>query len=80
MSVIWLAVDDEPGSDSRRGYIERNAKSPVDPPSQGWLGHYSDRERVRISGLWNQNHVDEAWDAAFLDTFDGLISTTRRSA
>jgi hypothetical protein len=88
MWFLWLPVGDEPGPDSRRGYIERNAiallsnygKSPVDPPSHSWLGHYSDRERVRISGLWNQNHVDEACDAAFLDTLDDLVSAARRAA
>lgn len=88
MSFIWLPVGDEPGPDSRRGYIERNAiallsnygKAPLDPPSQYWLGHYSDRERVRNSGLWNQNHVDEVCDAAFFDTLDALVSAARRAA
>jgi hypothetical protein len=88
MSFIWLPVGDEPGPDSRRGYIERSAiallsnygKAPLDLPSQSWLGHYSDRERVRNSGLWNQNHVDEVCDAAFFDTLDALVSAVRRAA
>jgi hypothetical protein len=41
---------------------------PLDLPSQDWRGHYSDRERIRNSGLWNENHVDEVCNAAFLDT------------
>ena len=85
MPFLWLAVEDEPGPDSRRGYIERNAiallsnygKEPVDPPSPGWLGHYSDRERVRLSNLWNSNHVDEPYDAGFLDTFECLVELAR---
>ena len=85
MSLLWLAVDDEPGPDSKRGYIERNAiallsnydKEPVDPPSSGWLGWDSDRERVRWSGLWNNNHVDEQYDSAFLDTMESLIDQMR---
>ena len=40
MPFLWLAVDDEPGAESLRGDIERNAiallsnfgKQPVDPP------------------------------------------------
>ena len=81
MPFLWLAVDDEPGPDSLRGYIERNAiallsnygREPIDPPSQSWLGHYSDREKVRQSGLWNNNHVDDDYTHAFLDTMQQLI-------
>ena len=81
MPFLWLSVEDEPGSDSLRSYIERNAiallsnygKEPIDPPSQGWLGHHSDRERVRLSGLWNNNHVDDDYDAASLDIMQQLI-------
>ena len=88
MCFLWLAIEDEAGPESRRGYIERNSiallsnynKAGLDPPSQGWLGHHSDRERVRKSGLWNQNHVDEVYDLAFLDTLDRLVSDVRRAA
>ena len=81
MPFLWLTVEDEPGLDSLRGYIERNAIAllsnyecePIDPPSPGWLGYHSDRERVRLSGLWNSNHVDDDYDAAFLDTMQELI-------
>ena len=37
-----------------------------DPPSTDWLGHLSDRERVRRLGLWNNNHVDEDYAPSFL--------------
>ncbi len=88
MPFLWLAIEDEPGPESRRGYIERNAivllsnygKPALDSPSQGWLGHYSDRERVKKSGLWNQNHVEEDYDSAFLDTLDRLVTDLRRAA
>ena len=78
MPFLWIDIGDEPGPDSQRGYIERNAialisnfgKLPLDPPSQDWLGHYCSRERVRTSGLWNSNHVDEDYDPAFLDTLE----------
>jgi hypothetical protein len=88
MSFLWVPIEDKAGPDSRRGYIERNAiallsnfgKMSLDPPSQHWLGHHSDRERVRKSGLWNQNHVEEVYDSAFLDNLDELVSNARRAA
>ena len=84
MPFVWLPLEDEAGPESRRGTIERNSiallsnynRPPLDPPSQGWLGRHCDRERVRRSGLWNSNHVDESYDPAFLDELDRLISET----
>ena len=88
MPFLWLAIEDEPGRDSRRGYVERNAiallsnvaKRPIDTPSHSWLGHLCDVEKVRASGLWNSNHVDEAYAPAFLDTIDRLIDQMGRQA
>src|SRR5438270_834093 len=82
MPFVWLVMDDEPGSGSARGYIERNSiallsnyvKEPIDPPSPTWLGHHCDRPRVRKSGLWNSNHVDESYEPIFLDLFDRFAS------
>ena len=81
MPFLWLAVNDKPGPDSLRGYVERNAiallsnyaKDPLDPPSTFWLGHLCDRKRVQHSGLWNQNHVEGACGPRFLDTLERLI-------
>ena len=81
MSFLWLSVDDESGPQSQRGFIERNAiallsnygKPPIDPPSDSWLGSYCTREKVRTSGLWNSNHVDEGYDPTFLDALASLI-------
>ena len=64
MPFLWLNVDDGPGPNSQRNLIERNAiallshaRTPAaDAPSSRWLGAFSDRERVRTSGLWNNNH------------------------
>lgn len=79
--VIWLRIDDRPGPESQRGWIERNSiallsnhgKAQLDPPSASWLGHHSSRPLVRSSGLWNQRHVEERHDAAFLDDLELLI-------
>ena len=81
MPFLWLSVEDEPGPQSLRGFIERNAiallsnygRPPIDPPSDSWLGIYCTRNRVRTSGLWNSNHVDESYDPAFLDTLALLV-------
>ncbi len=63
--------------------VERNAiallsnfrKEPVDSPSESWVGHHSDRERVCLSGLWNNNHVEDACDPGFLNRFASLIDS-----
>lgn len=81
MPFVWLPIEDPPGPGSLRGYMERNSIALVsnyrddrlDPPSVGWLGLHSDRDRVVRSGIWNNNHVDEAHDPAFLDVLDELI-------
>lgn len=85
MPLLWVAIDDEPGLASLRGDIERNAiallsnfdREPIDAPSENWLGHHCNRERVRKSGLWNSNHVDEAFDPAFLDRLGRFIAAMK---
>jgi hypothetical protein len=74
LPFAWLDIPDEAGPESKRGYIERNAiallsnfgRDQLDAPSTKWLGHNSSRDLVRDSGMWNQRHVDEGYDAAFL--------------
>ena len=83
MPFLWLNVDDGPGPDSQRDPIERNAiallshaRTPAaDTPSSRWLGAFSDRERVRTSRLWNNNHIEENHDASFLDAMERLVGT-----
>ena len=86
MPFLWLKVDDAPGPESRRGLIKRHAiallsaygEPPADPPSPDWLGRHSDRELIRHSGLWNNKHVQEAYDPTFLDQMEGLIADLQR--
>ena len=83
MPFIWLEIDDEPGPDSLRGYIEKNSLAllsnfhrnnrPVDSPSESWLGHCAKSSKVKKSGLWNSNHVDESLDDQFFETFESLL-------
>lgn len=81
MPFLFIHIDDAPGPGSLRGVIERNAiallsnygKRPLDAASKDWLGARCPRDRVRASHLWNQNHVDEAYEPAFLETLEALI-------
>ncbi len=82
MPFLWLEVDDEPGPNSMRKYIERNSiallsnfkSAPTDPPSPAWLGKYCASDKVRESGLWNANHVDGEYDPGFLDVLVRLVA------
>jgi hypothetical protein len=84
MPFLWLAVKDAPNPTSLRGIIERNSiallsnynstDNALDPPSLNWLGLLADREFVRRSGLWNVQHVTEAYDPSFLDLLERLVN------
>ena len=87
MSVVCLPVEDAPGPDSLRASIARNAiallsgfvETSPDPPSSYRLGRHCPRERVRGSGLWNDDHMDAAPDATFLEVLGDLVLNTRSS-
>jgi hypothetical protein len=80
MSVICLPVNDPPSRTSLRGIVERGsigllsraARESIDIPSLRWLGHSSDRESIRSSGLWNVNHTDDGYDESFLTVLTNL--------
>jgi len=81
LPFLWLKVDDEPGRESMRSYIEKNSialisnleREPVDSRSDGWLGHNSPNRKIRGSGLWNSEHADEGYDTNFLEKMDEAI-------
>ena len=83
MPFAVLAIPDAPGPDSQRAYVERNSigllsnygRSRLDPASQDWLGRFCPAERVRLSGLWNSQHVEERHERDFLAQFDRLVGT-----
>lgn len=82
MPFLWLDVEDPPGRNSLRGYIESNSiamlsnynRKVIDPPSNDWLGLHSPRTKIRESGLWNQNHVEETYDPNFLSILGDLVT------
>ncbi len=87
MPFLWLNVGDEPGSESDRVRIKRNAiallsgyrEPALDPPSGCWLGHSSDDCRVRRSGLWNRQYVEAAnYDPSFLDDMERWLARIMR--
>ncbi|WP_052360358.1 hypothetical protein [Solidesulfovibrio alcoholivorans] len=81
LPFILLDISDEPGPDSLRADIEKGSiallsnfdKPQIDPPSSNWLGCYSNREKVRRSGLWNSDHVDKKVDMQFLDKLNKCL-------
>lgn len=80
---LWVTLDDEPGADSDRAYVERNAIALVSsydeattPRADDWLGRHSRSPQIRESGLWNVNHVEEEYDPAFLDVFEDAVAET----
>jgi hypothetical protein len=76
MPFLWLSVPDR----ADRGYIERNSIALLscltggpDMPSPNWLGHDAVRAEIRESGLWNVNHVNDAYEPEFLDRLAQLV-------
>ncbi|AGB15226.1 hypothetical protein Halru_0595 [Halovivax ruber XH-70] len=84
LPFLWIDVDDEPGPDSERAYLESNLialvsnykTEPIDPRASDWLGGHCPSEPIRNSGLWNVNHVDEAYDSNFLTLLETRIDET----
>ena len=84
LPLLCLDVGDEPGPASERAVIERNAiallscySAPApDGASAAWLGRFSDRVRVRRSGLWNNDHVVKDYDPTFLDLLARRVDNT----
>lgn len=83
MTVLWVAVPDQPGPKSQRATIERNAIAllsnrlhPMDTPSPTWLGRNSPTALIRGSGLWNLNHVEEDHEPAFLNLLESAVERT----
>ncbi len=84
MPFLWLEIEDEPSPNSMRSRIERNSIALISKfnmeygwGDENWLGIYSNRERVRNSGLWNNNYVGDEYDPTFLDDLERLIGEMR---
>lgn len=81
---LWVDLDDEPGPDSDRAYVEQNAiallsnfeEQTIDPRADDWLGTHSRSRKIQESGLWNVNHVEEEYESAFLDRLEDAVGDT----
>lgn len=76
MPFLWVGVNGPPGPNSKRLLIEKNAiallsnygrKVKVDSTSLNWLGKYAWSDKIKISGLWNVDYVDQDYDQDFLN-------------
>lgn len=83
MSLLWLAIEDAAGPQSDRAYLERNLiallagpSGPIDLPSSGWLGQYSNHESITRSGLWNINHTGLIYDPEVLNVLEQYVNST----
>lgn len=88
LELVWLPVNDDPGPESLRGFVERNSiallsnvgRNELDVASGSWLGRHSDRPLVRSSGLWNNEHTCDDYSSAFLPELSRLISCVETSS
>lgn len=76
MPLLWLPVFDR----GLRASVERNSiallssrAGGIDQPTDGWLGRHADSDKIRTSGLWNVNHVDEPYKASYLGLLERLV-------
>ncbi|MGK7865429.1 hypothetical protein [Falsiroseomonas sp. E2-1-a4] len=84
MPFLWLKIEDEPGPQSDRGFIERNSIAllssevarALDPASATWLGRHSRSPAVQLSGLWNVRGIGEPVEHGFLDRLEQLVSSS----
>jgi len=82
MPFLWVGVDDDPGPNSMRAFIERNSiallsnlnREPIDPSSKNWLGKYCTNERVMKSGLWNHDYTEKDYDFVLLDILNKFVN------
>ena len=80
-----IEVDDEPGPESQRATVERGSiallsnyhRDRIDPRKDSWLGAESDAEEIRLSGLWNINHVEECRPEGFFSTFESYVENMK---
>ncbi|KXB07989.1 hypothetical protein AKJ58_01245 [candidate division MSBL1 archaeon SCGC-AAA385D11] len=81
LPFLWIKINDKPGAGSKRAFVERNSiallsnfgKEPIDPREQAWLGNHSPKRKIRESGLWNVDYVDESYKRGFLEEMRGIV-------
>ncbi len=80
MPVLWLPIEGLGNERQLRAWVEVNTiallsnldREVIDPPSESWLGGWSNSSEIRWSGLWNVKHTDTEPEL-FLNTFERLV-------
>jgi hypothetical protein len=79
MPLLWLPVPDR----EQWTFVERHSiallsyrTGSVDAASAAWLGNHAASAKVRTSGLWNVNHVDNTHHPTYLEILDRLVEET----
>ena len=77
--VTYVPVLDDPGPNSMRGFVERNAIGMLSDrrlgsaATAGWLGRHAPAKAVRESGLWNVRHIGDPVDDEFMEALERLV-------
>lgn len=81
LPFLWVKVDDEPGPNSERSFLEKNSiallsnygKKSIDPRDEEWLGKHSPKKEIKKSGLWNVAHVGKNYNSSFLKVLETKV-------
>ena len=83
MRVLWLDIPDEPGPQSDRAFLERNAIGLLSRAfvlagrrTKSWLGTHSPNLNISLSGLWNLNYLNVLPHEEFTDVFSTYVRAT----
>src|SRR5262249_39494588 len=79
----WLDIPDDPGPQSDRAFLERNAIGLLSRAyllsgrrSDRWLGAFSPNINISLSGLWNLNYLNVPPNKDFTDIFSTYVDAT----
>ena len=78
MSRVWGVIE-ESSNVELLACLAISDEDAVDAPSAEWLGRSSARGKIKGSGLWNVNHVEEIPGSDWLSVLERWIGEQRRS-
>jgi len=86
MRVYWIETSDIAGPTSVRDIIERESIGLLskygvarDPQSSIWLGQYSDKSKIRNSGLWNLDFIGENSSPRLLEIMNQCVKNMKNT-
>ncbi|WP_435181267.1 hypothetical protein [Halorussus sp. AFM4] len=85
LPFLWVNIPDEPGPESDRATVEKNAiatlshfrRTNPDLYKDGWLGHESPKPEIYKTGLWNINHVEALYSQHVVDLISEYAEKTQ---